>query len=92
MRSNLAVVLWVGFVRDASAFVAGSTCALRRATAAQQQRQAAGSRSNHVPSMNLAQVPFRKYQGLGNDFILVDNRDQDEPVLTARESAHLCDR
>lgn len=45
-----------------------------------------------VPSMKLTEVPFRKYQGLGNDFILVDNRLADEPVLTPEESAHLCDR
>ena len=37
-------------------------------------------------------VPFKKYQGLGNDFILVDNREEEEPVLTAGESADLCDR
>lgn len=43
-------------------------------------------------SMKVAQVPFRKYQGLGNDFILVDNREAEEPVLTAGQSADLCDR
>lgn len=37
-------------------------------------------------------VPFSKYQGLGNDFILVDNREAEEPMLTAGESADLCDR
>lgn len=37
-------------------------------------------------------VPFSKYQGLGNDFILVDNREEEEPMITARESADLCDR
>ncbi len=37
-------------------------------------------------------VPFSKYQGLGNDFILVDNREEEEPMLSAGESANLCDR
>lgn len=43
-------------------------------------------------SMNLAQIPFRKYQGLGNDFILVDNRATEEPLLSPTQSAKLCDR
>lgn len=42
--------------------------------------------------MKLAQVPFSKYQGLGNDFILVDNRETEELMLTPEESAGLCDR
>ncbi|CAM9197495.1 unnamed protein product [Discosporangium mesarthrocarpum] len=43
-------------------------------------------------SMRLAEVPFRKYQGLGNDFILVDNRDLDEPLISPEDSSKLCDR
>lgn len=43
-------------------------------------------------TMKLAQVPFSKYQGLGNDFILVDNRETEELMLTPEESAGLCDR
>jgi len=35
---------------------------------------------------------FTKYQGIGNDFILVDNRDAPDPVLTPAQSAALCDR
>ncbi|HEY9735392.1 MAG TPA: diaminopimelate epimerase [Trichocoleus sp.] len=35
---------------------------------------------------------FTKYHGLGNDFILVDNRHQSEPTLTAEESVQWCDR
>lgn len=42
--------------------------------------------------MKLAQVPFSKYQGLGNDFILVDNREAEELMLTPEESKDLCDR
>jgi diaminopimelate epimerase len=37
-------------------------------------------------------VEFSKYEGLGNDFILIDDRDRAEPSLTPEESAHLCDR
>lgn len=39
-----------------------------------------------------APVKFSKYQGLGNDFILVDNRHQSEPMLSPDEAAKLCDR
>jgi diaminopimelate epimerase len=37
-------------------------------------------------------VAFSKYEGLGNDFILVDNRDLSSPSLTSAQSARLCDR
>jgi len=37
-------------------------------------------------------VPFEKYQGIGNDFILVDNRGSAEPLLTPAQAAKLCDR
>jgi diaminopimelate epimerase len=38
------------------------------------------------------QLEFTKYQGLGNDFILIDNRVQESPLLTPEQSAHWCDR
>jgi diaminopimelate epimerase len=38
------------------------------------------------------QLEFTKYQGLGNDFILIDNRAQESPLLTPEQSAHWCDR
>ena len=37
-------------------------------------------------------VNFSKYHGLGNDFILIDNRDQAEPCLTPEEAVKWCDR
>ncbi|KAL0054016.1 hypothetical protein WJX82_002439 [Trebouxia sp. C0006] len=37
-------------------------------------------------------VEFTKYQGLGNDFILVDNRHQDELLVSAEAAIKLCDR
>lgn len=35
---------------------------------------------------------FVKYQGLGNDFILVDNRDSTEPRISPEQAVKLCDR
>jgi len=37
-------------------------------------------------------VEFAKYEGLGNDFILVDNRSDEVPSLSPEQSANLCDR
>jgi diaminopimelate epimerase len=37
-------------------------------------------------------VEFSKYEGLGNDFILIDDRDKDKPSLTPEESEKLCNR
>jgi diaminopimelate epimerase len=37
-------------------------------------------------------LQFTKYQGLGNDFILIDNRDRPEPRLSPAQAVQLCDR
>lgn len=37
-------------------------------------------------------IEFTKYHGLGNDFILIDNRASSNPVLTPEEAVTLCDR
>lgn len=37
-------------------------------------------------------IEFAKYHGLGNDFILIDNRTSDEPVITPEQAVKLCDR
>ncbi|BAC88756.1 diaminopimelate epimerase [Gloeobacter violaceus] len=37
-------------------------------------------------------LSFVKYEGLGNDFVLIDNRTAAEPVLSAEEAAAVCDR
>ncbi|KAG6485410.1 hypothetical protein ZIOFF_053947 [Zingiber officinale] len=37
-------------------------------------------------------LQFVKYQGLGNDFIMVDNRDTSEPKVTPEQAVKLCDR
>lgn len=37
-------------------------------------------------------TPFAKYHGLGNDFILIDNRQQTAPLLTPQQAVQWCDR
>lgn len=37
-------------------------------------------------------INFTKYQGLGNDFILIDNRHSREPILTPDQASKICDR
>jgi diaminopimelate epimerase len=37
-------------------------------------------------------VEFTKYQGLGNDFVLIDNRHQAEPILSQDQAMQMCDR
>jgi diaminopimelate epimerase len=44
---------------------------------------------SQTPAQTLS---FVKYHGLGNDFILVDNRHTPDPIITPEQAAHLCDR
>ncbi|HAC63162.1 MAG TPA: diaminopimelate epimerase [Cyanothece sp. UBA12306] len=37
-------------------------------------------------------IKFTKYQGLGNDFILIDNRSSDTPLVSSEEAIKMCDR
>ncbi|MEG4533425.1 diaminopimelate epimerase [Microcoleus sp. D2_18a_D3] len=37
-------------------------------------------------------IEFAKYHGLGNDFILIDNRHSSEPMITPEQAVDLCDR
>ena len=37
-------------------------------------------------------LKFTKYHGLGNDFILIDNRTSNEPLVSADEAVKMCDR
>ncbi|PSB01313.1 diaminopimelate epimerase [Merismopedia glauca] len=37
-------------------------------------------------------IEFSKYQGLGNDFILIDNRQAAEPCISPEIAVKLCDR
>ena len=38
------------------------------------------------------EIEFTKYHGLGNDFILIDNRADREPLITSDQAIQLCDR
>ncbi len=38
------------------------------------------------------EIQFTKYHGLGNDFILIDNRHHHTPFLTPEQAMKLCDR
>jgi diaminopimelate epimerase len=37
-------------------------------------------------------IEFTKYHGLGNDFILIDNRSTKTPIVTPQQAVELCDR
>ena len=37
-------------------------------------------------------IEFSKYQGLGNDFILIDNRHSPETIVTPQNAIAMCDR
>ena len=37
-------------------------------------------------------IEFSKYHGLGNDFILIDNRRDPEPIITPEQAVQMCDR
>jgi diaminopimelate epimerase len=37
-------------------------------------------------------ILFHKYQGTGNDFVILDNRKKEYPSLTASHIRHICDR
>ncbi len=37
-------------------------------------------------------IEFYKYQGTGNDFVILDNRNNDYNDLTAKQVKHICDR
>lgn len=37
-------------------------------------------------------LKFSKYHGLGNDFILIDNRHQSQPLVTPTQAMKMCDR
>ncbi|GFH59046.1 diaminopimelate epimerase [Chaetoceros tenuissimus] len=50
------------------------------------------SASRMSTKLNAEKIEISKYEGLGNDFILVDARDAQDPPLTSEQSAKLCNR
>ena len=50
------------------------------------------AQKTHIFSTTAEKVAFAKYEGLGNDFILIDDRASKDPSLTPEQSAKLCDR
>lgn len=44
------------------------------------------------PFKNLNNIKFIKYQGLGNDFILIDNRKSNELLISSQRSIDICNR
>uniref|UniRef100_A0A7S1ZW43 diaminopimelate epimerase n=1 Tax=Trieres chinensis TaxID=1514140 RepID=A0A7S1ZW43_TRICV len=56
-------------------------------------------RRHHRPSASTSMsassgdsIEFAKYEGLGNDFILIDDRSRADPSLTPEQSERLCNR
>jgi diaminopimelate epimerase len=43
------------------------------------------------PELNM-EIEFTKYHGLGNDFILIDNRADTQPIITSEQAVQLCAR
>ena len=37
-------------------------------------------------------LAFTKYHGLGNDFILIDNRHSNNPLISPEQAVKMCDR
>jgi diaminopimelate epimerase len=50
------------------------------------------STASLMTTPSISTLPFSKYHGLGNDFILVDNRTSAEPMVTPEQAVALCDR
>ena len=63
-----------------------------RLSAASDTLQDASTQEGYPDSRGSNQVYFYKYQGLGNDFIMVDNRHCSDPIFSSEEAVALCDR
>jgi hypothetical protein len=50
------------------------------------------ARRSKPSNTQLFAVKFSKYEGLGNDFILIDDRDRVDPSLTPEQCIKLCHR
>jgi len=76
---------------SALSFPASSLAGARVSRRAPRAPRAARARAATVAAAGDT-VRFAKYQGLGNDFVLVDNRDSDVIKMSSERCAALCDR
>ena len=76
---------------SALSFPASSLAGARVSRRAPRAPRAARARASTVAAAGDT-VRFAKYQGLGNDFVLVDNRDSDVIKMSSERCAALCDR
>mmetsp|Transcript_37824 Transcript_37824/g.82898 ORF Transcript_37824/g.82898 Transcript_37824/m.82898 type:complete len:355 (-) Transcript_37824:1531-2595(-) len=94
MRSSSAfAALHAVALQAATASAFTSTSIMRRGAPATASTTAVATTTSS--SLRLTKgdtVSFAKYEGLGNDFILIDDRDKSSPSLTPDQSERLCDR
>lgn len=91
MYHNLLILS--SLLGSASAFARiGRASTILRSGTRLSSSTAAASVTETLASKYDDQVSFAKYQGLGNDFILIDDRDKKEPSLTPAQAQALCDR
>ena len=64
----------------------------RASAASEKQLQDISEEEGYPDPRGTTQVYFYKYQGLGNDFIMVDNRHCPDPIFSSKEAEALCDR
>ncbi|PIA38963.1 hypothetical protein AQUCO_02700266v1 [Aquilegia coerulea] len=69
-----------------------TTCRSVSASMSIQETPLKSMKSSFLDRKESGFLHFVKYHGLGNDFILVDNRDSLEPKVTPEQAVKLCDR
>jgi Diaminopimelate epimerase len=90
---SLRILLLTCFHLDVAAWMNGVTSTKTRKLGINDVRGISSSTSMRSGSrLHAENVAFAKYEGLGNDFILIDNRDREDPALTPDESEKLCNR
>lgn len=91
MIKRRVLSLLVSLSSHALAWTTTSSSSFMRSTASPSSSSALKV-ATEAPPTTTRLVEFSKYEGLGNDFILIDDRDRTAPSLTPEESANLCDR